>query len=700
MSESNILEFTQSLMAKGDFQAAEDALRMRLRMPPAPEGAFVLMTEILIHRSKYADAIQLVNDHPENAEIFVRLRDYFVGERMNDVAMGLISKSRFSDPGIAHINDSIRKQLARDLPGAIAACNNALRFNTEDASAYNQLGRVLFNSGHPPQSQSAFEKALALKPGFAEAWHNLGHVLRAQNKLDEAEKAYARSVELAPYYRSGWLNLGVVKFARGKNDEALACFGKLLELDPRHVEAHINSGVGEHIKRNIEKAQYHYQQAIEIDPKNDTALRHLATLFSEELDTDSAITYFRKSLVINPRLGDVWAELIELYERANKLDDAEKALTEASRILPKDANVQYVSAKLARRHNRIEESVATFKKIDARQLHPRFFQPYHFEFASTLDRAGEYALAFQMFEKANDLATRSIRAKQTDFSAFDRHMDTIEEWLASGAKVKPYEKHEDLGEDLCFLLGFPRSGTTLLDVMLDGHPKTQTLEERATFEHVAFAIDKQFGGYPFGIGNLDPTQREELRRQYRAHLEKAGIKPDIGGVIVDKMPIRTIHAACMHRLFPRAKFLFALRHPCDVILSNYMQNFAANEAFVHFNSLTESTRIYERVMRIWKTSSELMPIPVHFVRYEQLVSDTERTLQEACRFLDLPWIDSMSAHQNTLKDRGRIKTNSYHQVTEPVYLRSMNRWHHYRPQFEPHLDKIKPYADYFSYSFD
>jgi len=700
MSESNILEYTQALMAKGDFQAAEDALRMRLRMPPAPEGALLLLTEILIRESKHSEAARLVNEHPDNADIFIRLRDYFIGERMNAIALDLISKSRFSDPGIAHINDSIRKQISGDLTGAIAACNNALRFNTEDASAYNQLGRVLFNSGHPPQSQSAFEKALALKPGFAEAWHNLGHVLRAQNKLDEAEKAYARAVELAPYYRSGLLNLGVVKFARGKSGEALDCFRKLLAIDPGHVEAHINAGVGEHIQRNIERAKYHYQQAIGLDPKNDVALRHLATLFSEELDTDSAIAYFRKSLVINPRLGDVWAELIELYERANKLDEAEKALTEATRILPNDANVQYVSAKLARRHNRIEESVATFKKIDARQLHPRFFQPYHFEFASTLDRAGEYAMAFQTFEKANDLATRSIRAKQTDFAAFDRHMDAIEEWLASGAKIEAYEKHEDLGEDLCFLLGFPRSGTTLLDVMLDGHPRTQTLEERATFEHVAFSIDKQYGGYPFGIGKLDSTQRQELRQQYRSYLEKEGIKPDSKGIVVDKMPIRTIHAACMHRLFPRAKFLFALRHPCDVILSNYMQNFAANEAFVHFNSLAESTRIYERVMRIWKTSSELMPIPVHFVRYEQLVSDTERTLQDVCAFLDLPWIESMSAHQNTLKDRGRIKTNSYHQVSEPVYLRSMNRWHHYRPQFEPYLAKIKPYADYFSYSLD
>jgi len=700
MSESNILEFTQSLMAKGDFEAAENALRARLRLPPAPDGAYLLMTDILIREAKYAEAVQFVSEHPENADIFIRLRDYFIGERMNDAALNLISKSRLTDPGIAHINDSIGKQLSGDLSAAIAACNNALRFNTHDASAYNQLGRVLFNSGHPPQSQSAFEKALAIKPDFAEAWHNLGHVLRAQNKLDEAEKAYARSVELAPYYRSGWLNLGLVKFARGKTTEGLANFHKLLELDPRHIEAHINAGIGEHILRNTGQAKMHYQQAIALDPKNDTALRHLGSLFADELDTESAVEYFRKALVLNPRMSDVWAELIELYERANRLDDAQQALTEASRILPNDANVQYMAAKLARRNNQIEQSVAIFKNIEERLLHPRFLQSFYFEFASTLDRAGEYALAYQTFEKANDLASRSIRVKQTDFAAFDRHMDAVEEWLKTGARVEKYEKDEDLGEDLCFLLGFPRSGTTLLDVMLDGHPKTQTLEERATFEHVAFSIDKQFGGYPFGISTMNAAERQGLREQYRALLAKEGIQPMAAGVVIDKMPIRTVHAACIHRLFPRAKFLFALRHPCDVVLSNYMQNFAANEAFVHFNTLAESSRTYERVMRVWKTSSDLMPIPVHFVRYEQLVSDTERTLQEVCRFLDLPWIESISAHQNTLKDRGRIKTNSYHQVTEPVYVRSMNRWQHYRPQFEPYLAKIKPYADYFSYPLE
>ncbi len=700
MSESNILEFTQSLMANGDFQAAENALRARLRLPPVPEGAYLLMTDILVREGKYAEATQFVGEHPENAEIFIRLRDYFVGERMNDAALGLIAKSRFSDPGIEHINDSIRKQLNGDLQGAIAACNNALRFNTGDASAYNQLGRVLFNAGHAPQSQSAFEKALAIKPDFAETWHNLGHVLRAQHKLEEAEKAYLRSVELAPYYRSALLNLGVVKFARGKHAEALPHFQRLLELDPGNIEAHINAGVGEHILHNVEQAKIHYRQAIALDPKSDTAMRHLASLFSDELDSESAIEYFRKALVVNPRLSDVWVELIEQYERINKLDEARKALAEASRILPNDANVQYVSGKLARRGNQIEQSVATFGKIDPRQLHPRFLQSFYFEFANALDRADNYSQAFQNFEKGNDLSSRSIRARQTDFGAFDRHMDAIEAWLDNGASVEKYEKEEDMGEDLCFLLGFPRSGTTLLDVMLDGHPKTQTLEERSTFENVAFTIDKEHGGYPFGLSPLDVSGREALRQQYRALLAKEGIRLNSGGIIVDKMPIRTIHAACIHRLFPRAKFLFALRHPCDVILSNFMQNFAANEAFVHFNTLAESTRIYERVMRIWKTSSELMPMPVHFVRYEQLVSDTERTLQEVCRFLELPWVESMGAHQNTLKDRSRIKTNSYHQVSEPVYQRSLDRWQHYRPQFEPYLAKIKPYADYFSYSLN
>lgn len=700
MSESNILEYTQSLILMGDYQAAEEALRARLRLPPAPAGAHMMMIDILIRAAKFNEAAQFVNTHADNSEIFVRLRDYFVGERMNENALNLMAASPSSDPGIAHVNDSIRKQISGDLPGAIAACNNALRFNSNDASACNQLGRVLFNSGHPPQSQSAFEKAIAMKPDFAEAWHNLGHVLRAQNKLEEAEEAYEKSIELAPYYRSGLLNLGVVQFSRGNNTAALANFKNVLRLDPQNAEACLNAAIAEHILRNTAEAKRYYQKAIELQPKNPIAFRHLGSLFAEELDTDTAMKNFRAALALNPGTGDVWAELIELLERSNRIEDAQSTLAEAIRILPNDANVQYASAKMTLRSNDIDTSIKLFTKIDTNQLHPRFLQSHYFESGNAFDRAGDYLLAFEAFERGNALASRSLRAKQTDFAAFDRHMDAVEEWLNIGAPVEQYEPGEDLGQDLCFLLGFPRSGTTLLDVMLDGHPDTHSLEERATFEHVAFAIDKNFGGYPFGTSHLDSDQREMLRKQYRSILADEGVVVGNKKLIIDKMPIRTVHAACMHRLFPRAKFLFSLRHPCDVILSNYMQNFAANEAFVHFNTLAESTRMYERVMRIWKTTHQLMPIPVHFVRYEQLVSETDRTLQDVCRFLELPWMESMSTHQDTLKERGRIKTNSYHQVAEPVYQRSIHRWHNYRPQFAEHLAKIKPYADYFSYSLD
>lgn len=700
MSESNILEFTQSLMTKGDFQAAEEALRMRLRMPPAPQGAHLLLTNILIHEAKFADAAQLVNEHPENANIFVRLRDYFIGERMNDAALNLIAKSRFSDPGIAHINDSIRKQLSGDISGAIAACNNALRFNVEDASAYNQLGRVLFNAGHPPQSQSAFEKALALKPDFAEALHNLGHVLRAQNKLEESEIAYRRSVEMAPYYRSAWLNMGVVKFARGKNSEALECFEKLLAIEPGNVDAHINAGVARHMLHEVEQARFHYRQAVAIDSKNVTALRHLATLSAEESDTESAIDYFRQSLAINPRMGDVWAELVDLYLHTGKADEALRALTEATRILPNDANVQYISAKLARCNRQFEQSVATFRKMDSRQLHPRFFQSFHFEFASALDAAGEYDAAFKIFEKANALAAGSIRTSQTDFGALDRHMDAVEQWLSGNTSIPKYEKHEDLGEDLCFIIGFPGSGIDLLESLMKQHPKIRMLKDHPGFERVAFAIDSQFGGYPFGIDALDSTQRDTLREQYRASLENDGIQRKGDIVVMDAMSTRTVHAACIHRLFPRAKFLFSLRHPCDVILGNYMQNAPADETSVHFNSLAETARIYGRVMHIWKASADSMPLPVHFSKYEKLVSDKERSLQEVCRFLDLPWTDGMLATQGSSKKPTRKKESAEIRITGESAVDTIHRWTHYRDRLAPYLDKIKPYADYFSYSLD
>ena len=153
----------------------------------------------------------------------------------------------------------------------------------------------------------------------------------------------------------------------------------------------------------------------------------------------------------------------------------------------------------------------------------------------------------------------------------------------------------------------------------------------------------------------------------------------------------------IHRLFPQASILFALRHPCDVVLSNVMQQFRPNEAFIHFDSVEAAARTYDAVMRIWQQVVERLPLRLHYVRYESLVVVPEQELAGATAALGLTGADMVLDPQQRLAERGRIRTNSYQQVAEPVYQRAAGRWQQYRPWLEPVLPLLRPHLERFGY---
>jgi hypothetical protein len=166
---------------------------------------------------------------------------------------------------------------------------------------------------------------------------------------------------------------------------------------------------------------------------------------------------------------------------------------------------------------------------------------------------------------------------------------------------------------------------------------------------------------------------------------------------LDKLPMRTLNAGLIQRLFPDARLLFALRHPCDVVLSNFMQAYAENEAFIHFDTLGDSARMYDRVMALWGQYDAVLELKRTRCRYEDLVMDTELELERICGFLGIDLNQAMLDLQSRLAARGRIRTNSYQQVAEPIYQRSSGRWKHYAAQMKEVLPVLAPYAEQFGY---
>jgi hypothetical protein len=168
-------------------------------------------------------------------------------------------------------------------------------------------------------------------------------------------------------------------------------------------------------------------------------------------------------------------------------------------------------------------------------------------------------------------------------------------------------------------------------------------------------------------------------------------------LVVDKLPLNAVRAGLIHRMFPNAKFLFALRHPCDSVLSCFMQRFGLNNAMAQFLDLGDAARYYDKVMSLWMQYRAVLPLDVHTLRYEDLVRDFRTTIGDVLDFLALDWDDSVFDYIDTAKKRGKINTPSHDQVIQPLYSRASGRWRKYEDQMKPVLPLLLPWAERFGY---
>jgi len=248
-----------------------------------------------------------------------------------------------------------------------------------------------------------------------------------------------------------------------------------------------------------------------------------------------------------------------------------------------------------------------------------------------------------------------------------------------------------------FLVGFPRSGTTLLNQVLDTHSAIQTLEEKPPASKIMDAVRSMPRGYPHALPDFDALDVAYLREAYfRSAVEHGATDPS--KLVVDKFPLHITMVDLLHRVFPEARFLFALRHPCDVVLSCFMQNFRLNEAMASLCTLADAVALYTRTMDLWELYRTQLPLTVHTIRYEDVVDDFEGQVRTLCDFLGVPWEDSLRQFSARALDRGRINTPSYAQVSKPIYREARFRWERYREHLEPYLPTLQPYIERFGYS--
>lgn len=533
-----------------------------------------------------------------------------------------------------------------------------------------------------------YEKVVELSPDDWESWNNLGNARRSANDLDGAVEALRRAAELAPQSPPVRLNLATTLWAAARFDDAEAELKRMtvdFPDDPKPLrELHImyrQSG------RDAEATEA-IDRATAIDPDDVELLLGKASHLSKLLMTDESEAVYRRVLELEPRnpLGHLGvAVCLDLTNRTEELSAvAENA---AQQDIGAHA-LNFIRAMDHRRAKRFAEGLEAMEKVPEELETARRFHVM----GQLLEGVGRFDDAFAAFTRMNDLMSEEFPAaleRATTYRSMvrERRDAMTSDWMAGWRE----EKSADDRRPPVFLYGFPRSGTTLLDTMLMGHPDIDVLEEEPTLQK-AFA---SFESADALAGAGDETIAAARDAYFAFVAEKIALDP--AHLLVDKNPLAINAVPVMRRLFPKAKHILALRHPCDVLLSCYVTNFRMNDGMASFTKLDTAAELYDLSFGYFERVRALMDLDIHTIHYERVVEDRDRELRALFDFLELDWNDAVLDHEATARTRGRIKTASYAQVVEPIYKRSAGRWENYREHLEPVLPVLAPWAEKFGY---
>jgi hypothetical protein len=253
-----------------------------------------------------------------------------------------------------------------------------------------------------------------------------------------------------------------------------------------------------------------------------------------------------------------------------------------------------------------------------------------------------------------------------------------------------------LEESPIFVLGFPRSGTTMLEQMLDAHPGMASMDEQPFVQRVIERMQTLGFEYPEQLGEMDAAQCAELRDTYwRSVARLVQLQP--GQRLVDKNPLTMLRLPLLVRLFPNAKIVFVVRHPCDVVFSNYLQHFNAPAYIALCSTLPRLAAGYAAAMRFWLQQVEILKPQVFEWRYEDVVRDFDNHVERLGEFLELPDTAPLRQFSEHAKRKGYIGTPSYAQVVQPVYASSIGSWRRYREFFDPVLPELAPAMQHWGY---
>ena len=581
---------------------------------------------------------------------------------------------------------------------ASKAFMKVVKLNPTYADGYNNLGVTLQEQGKFEGALVAYKKAISIKPNYAEAYNNLGNTLLEQGEPAGAISSYKKAISIDSNYAEANYNMGFALSSINKPEEAIVAYNNAISIKPNYSEAYCNLGNAYKEIGKLNEAIDFYRNAISINPKYAQVYNNLGKVFQEQDKLELAMEAYKKATSLKLEYSEAWTNGAEALEKWNKLDELDDWLKQAHKnfkIVPSD--ISYFQSKFLWRIKKRKEALKLISTINLKTVSENRKQGFLNLKAKCFESSQNFSKAYDCFLEMNLLAKKSNTYLNSNSDKFFANTKNQLEQLKLKLTSRATDS-EDNGETISpiFLVGFPRSGTTLMDTILRSHSKIEVLEEKPTVVAAKAAIRKN--GYNeihnkvFSIDIISEA-RSSYIKEFRKHIKSS----DTNSVYIDKLPLNLIEVPLINQLFPSAKFILALRHPFDTILSCWMQDFEINAAMANMVDLDRIVDLYCIAMETFKICRSEYNLNVHTIRYEDLLEDLKGESSALLTFLDLTWETKMEDYRATALKRGRINTPSYSQVSQPIYKEAKYRWVNYKEYLDKYSDQIEPWIQEFGY---
>ncbi len=621
---------------------AEAYFRAVLNFNPAQPAAIHSLGQCLQDQGKLEEAVeayrQVIQLNPKSAGSYFNLGVAQQEQTLLDDAVDSYTKALSLDSKIcdAYFNLGVISSKRDGQDDAVAWYRKALRCNPRHEGALVSLADILRTQDALDDAVTYLSEAIAINPKSFEAHMLFGNILKDRGESEKVVEAFRQATEINPKSKEAHNNLGLALRDQGRMAEAIASLRCALNIDPDYTDGLYNLGRAYEMNGDLDEAESAYQHVLEIDSQYLEAIFRLGIVCNDRGDKEEALACFRRVLSIDPESSKAY-----------------QVIAKTKKHTEYDAEIAAMESLHGKEGNTVEQN-----------------KGYAFGLAKAYEDLGEYEKAFEYMREGNQLKRTTFNYSiEQEQGIFDGIKKVFDRDLLNASVVTGVQDKTPI-----FIVGMPRSGTTLTEQILASHPQVYGAGELVYMDSIISQL-REGKNASYSLRQTNEAVFLQIGTEYMGRIRALDAEAPR---ITDKMPHNFLNIGYIRKALPNAKIIHCRRDPMDNCLSIFKQEFAGSLSFAYDQEeLGRYYLLYEDLMRHWH---EAMPGIIYDIQYEELVADQESQTRKLLEYCGLPWDDACLSFHKTER---RVATASFTQVRQPIYRDSVQLWKRYERQLEP-----------------